>query len=150
MMPATTFAGGVNPFNGPGTVPARQAAAQADGSTSTTTTTDAMTKPTSAKPAKPRATREYIDPEALVVCDDPMPSGRAAPDKYAAVFDQLKLGQCVKCKPEQVSLISGAMRKWAKQRGKACIVRMTARYPKDGQGRVWLLADPKAKAKGGK
>lgn len=144
--PATTFAGSVNPFTGLGTLPSILAAARAAESTSNTTQ-DSMTQPKPAKPPKPAVTREYIDPDALVVCDDPMPSGRAAPDKYAAVFDQLKLGQCVKCKPDQVSLISGAMRKWAKQRSKPCIVRATARYPSDGQGRVWLLADPKAKAR---
>lgn len=92
--------------------------------------------------------RADLDPSALVICDDPLPAGRASPGaKYVPLFVKLKPGQAVKCKPEEVGRVSDAMRKWIDQNNLPYVTRLQARYHSDGAGRVWLLPAPE-KAEG--
>jgi hypothetical protein len=92
-----------------------------------------------------KKTRGELDPSALVICDDPLPAGRSSPGaKYVPVFASMKPGQAIKCKPEEVTRVGHAMRKWIAQNKLPFVMRLQARYHADGLGRVWLLADPKA------
>jgi len=64
--------------------------------------------------------RADLDPSALVICDDPLPAGRASPGaKYVPVFSAMKPGQAIKCKPEEVARVGHAMRKWITKNGKS-------------------------------
>jgi hypothetical protein len=85
----------------------------------------------------------HVDPSKLKISDDPLPAGRAQPDKYADLWKRIKPGQCVVCAPEHTGKIANAMRKHVRVAGLNCIVRMTNDYG-DGRGRVWMLANPKA------
>lgn len=97
-------------------------------------------KPQKAK-TMPHATTQHIDPATLVICNDALPSHRAkAGRKYADLFKDLKHGQAVKCKPEHVGQLSGALRKWIEDGHTTGMVRSMRDYG-DGLGRVWLLAD---------
>jgi hypothetical protein len=88
-------------------------------------------------------TRGELDPAALVICDDPLPAGRASPGaKYVPVFAAMKPGQAIKCKPEEVTRVGHAMRKWIAQNKLPFVMKLQARYHADGQGRVWLLETP--------
>jgi hypothetical protein len=86
------------------------------------------------QPTKP------TDPATLTICNDPLPAGRASPEpKYNAKFQELKIGQAVKCKPEEVGRIAGALKKWVSEQPGGGMVRSIKHYPKDGLGRVWWL-----------
>lgn len=162
--PCTTFARGVNPFQGLGALPSTQPE-------------PAMQKP--AKPSKvktkikdedystpykppmepaasdsqqdapkvitqPRQPTAYIDPAGLEIKDDPLPAHRASHAyKYHQVFDRMKPGQCVRCTTADVGKVSGALRKYLELKGKKCQVRSVVRYAGDeGYGRVWMLDAP--------
>lgn len=87
--------------------------------------------------------RAELDIDALVVCDDPLPVGRASPGaKYVPLFSGMKPGQAIKCKPEEVYRVGHAMRKWITQNRLPYVMRAQARYHSDGLGRVWLLDAP--------
>ncbi len=102
-----------------------------------------MSEPPKSQRAPAKNTRGEIDPAALVICDDPLPAGRASPGaKYVPLFVKLKPGQAVKCKPEEVGRVSNAMRKWIDQNNLPYVTRLQARYHSDGAGRVWLLPAP--------
>lgn len=95
---------------------------------------------------RPRPTVADIDPDKLEICDDaPLPSRARPGRKYGPVFSKLKPGQCIKCEPNQAPTLATALKKWITDKKLPCIVRATSRYS-DGKGRVWMLADPKAKA----
>jgi len=99
---------------------------------------------TGEKPAKKPMT--IIDPEALEICDDPLPTARSAPEgKYSAKFAALAYGQCLKCPPGAAPKIATALKKWLDVNKKPGSVRSTLRYADDGTGRVWLIA-PQQKA----
>lgn len=50
------------------------------------------------------------DPDTLEICNDPLPSHRAsAGNKYTPTLKALKMGQAIKCKPEEVGRVAGAM-----------------------------------------
>lgn len=90
-----------------------------------------------------KKTRGELDPSALVICDDPLPVGRASPGaKYVPVFTAMKPGQAIKCKPEEVTRVGHAMRKWIAENKLPYLMRLQARYHADGQGRVWLIEAP--------
>ena len=94
---------------------------------------------------RPRPTVADIDPDKLEICNDAPLDGRARPEwKYGPVFSRLKPGQCIKCEPNQAPTLATALKKWVVDKKLPCVVRATSRYT-DGKGRVWLLADPKAK-----
>lgn len=79
------------------------------------------------------------DPATLTICNDPLPAGRASPEpKYAAKFRELKIGQALKCKPEEVGRIAGALKKWVSEQPGGGMVRSIKNYG-DGMGRVWWL-----------
>ena len=86
------------------------------------------------QPVKP------TDPDTLEICNDPLPAHRASPgNKYAAILLVLKIGQAIKCKPEEVGRVSGAMRKHIDAHKIKATVRSSKNYG-DGKGRVWMLA----------
>ena len=85
------------------------------------------------QPAKP------TDPATLQICNDPLPDGRASPEpKYDAVFSKLAVGQAIKCQPEEIGRIAGALKKWIKTQPGGGMVRSVKNYG-DGMGRVWWL-----------
>lgn len=108
--PRTSFANGIHPL-----------------------TQSVMTKKTDKPRPKP------TDPGSLMICNDPLPAGRASPGhKYAAIFGALKPGQAIKCAPDEVGRIGSALRKWLDTKGKDGVIRTSKDYG-DGRGRVWLL-----------
>lgn len=89
---------------------------------------------------------QYADIDTMVITDDPVSSRTATGgDKYSMLFGSMKLGQSIKCKPEDAPKVAGAMRKWVKDHRPGAMVRAVRRYPKDNMGRVWLLAPAKGK-----
>lgn len=89
------------------------------------------------QPVKP------TDPSTLEICNDPIPTHRAScGNKYAALLKNIKPGQCIKCSPEEVGRIQGAMRKYIELNQIDAYVRTIKDYG-DGKGRVWMLAAEK-------
>lgn len=83
---------------------------------------------------------KLTNPETLEICNDQLPAHRARPgNKYEAVLKALKPGQAIKCKPEEVGRVSGAMRKYIETHDLQAVVRTIKDYG-DGHGRVWMLA----------
>lgn len=93
--------------------------------------------------------RPRVDPTGLTIERNvPLPVARTVRNKYEHLFGQMKPGECIKCKPEEVTPVANAMRKWIddhKKRGELMVV--SQRHISDGKGnyigRVWL-----AEAKG--
>ena len=86
------------------------------------------------QPAKP------TDPDTLVICNDPLPTGRASPGfKYAGLFSGMQVGQCVKCRPNEIGRVAGALKKWLSMKPQGGAVRSIKDYG-DGMGRVWWIA----------
>ena len=98
------------------------------------------------KPSIASARPATVKSSILSICDDQYPEKRPSSEgKYVAFFRQMKPGQCLKCDPKEVQRISGAMRKWIKEKGKdgQLMVKVVTTFPKDGKGRVWMMAkDP--------
>lgn len=157
----TTFANGINPFQGLGALPPTlpEPAMQKPAKPSKVKTKlkdedystpykppmdspgvkDSLTAHADAKRTKIR----YVDATNLEICDDPLPSGRSIVEgKYDDKFRAMKIGQAVKCPPAAVGLIQGAMRKFVKVRGLEGVVVRTCKDYGDGLGRVWMLAEP--------
>lgn len=104
---------------------------------------------TKATPMKKKMTKPavFADIEALKITDDPVPQrALKSGDKYGEIFGQMKPGQALVCKPEDGPKIANAMRKWIKVRRPGMVVRTVRYYPKDNQGRVWMLDGKGAKA----
>jgi hypothetical protein len=85
----------------------------------------------------------FVDPDTLVICRDPLPKGRVNLNKYGMVFTKLKDGDCLKCEPEEVGQLANGLRKWLKSVGREGQVRTVKFYPTDNKGRVWLMAADK-------
>lgn len=89
-----------------------------------------------------------FDPAELVICNDPLPSKRALPNKYAARFAELKIGQGMEVPPNHVGKVSAALRNWIEAKGMKdkAHVRSVTEYPecKKGWGRVWLMKGPQS------
>lgn len=86
------------------------------------------------QPVKP------TDPNTLVICNDPIPTHRASPgNKYTETLKAMKMGQCIKCKPEEVGRVQGAMRKYVEVNKINATVRTMKDFG-DGMGRVWMMA----------
>jgi hypothetical protein len=80
-----------------------------------------------------------VDVDALSITSDPVPVLRVrGVGKYDALFSKMRLGQSVKCQPENAPTIAQALTKWAARHHDGARVRYTKRYA-DGAGRVWLL-----------
>lgn len=98
------------------------------------------------QPKKPRAKPVKmikVDVANLQVTDDkPVLTRVKQGNKYQALFDSMKPGQCIKCQPEEVMTVSQALRKWILEYKDITKLRVKAvkQYPEDGLGRVWLLA----------
>lgn len=89
--------------------------------------------------------RPRVDPNNLTIERNiPLPAARAVRNKYQQLFGRMEPGECIKCKPDEVTSVSNAMRKWIddnNKRGQLMVV--SQRYCKSGQGdeyvgRVWL------------
>ena len=91
--------------------------------------------------------QRHIDHTGFVICDDPLPASRSiGPGKYDALFQQLGRGQAIKCPPDAVASTQHALRKWVKEQRVTGVLIKTCKDYGDGFGRVWLLAEPGAKA----
>lgn len=87
------------------------------------------------------AQTKRTDPASLVICNDPLPSHRASPgNKYEPTIRAMQVGQAIKCWPNEVGRVSGAMRKYIEANGVKAKVASTKRYEADGLGRVWMVA----------
>lgn len=94
---------------------------------------------------KPIGPMEFTDIAALQITDDPItPATKIGGDKYSHLFSKMKLGQSIKCRPDDAPKVAGAMRKWVKEQGTGAIVRAVSKYPADGLGRVWMLKPDRA------
>lgn len=97
-------------------------------------------------PKKPRAKPAKlikVDVADLQVTDDkPVLTRVKQGNKYQALFESMKPGQCVKCRTEETQTVSQAMRKWILENRDVTKLKVKAvmRYPEDGMGRVWLMA----------
>ena len=106
--PCTTFVGTTNPFTG-------------------------------ASLLKPATKRSLPDVSAMRITSDPVPpSFHRGRDKYGPLFEQLKPGQAVACKPAEVSAVAYALRKWLKAKSSECTVLSTSKFTAD-EGRVWMM-----------
>jgi hypothetical protein len=80
------------------------------------------------------------DASALEVCDDQVPAHRVSfGNKYESILKTMKLGQCIKCKPDEIGRVAGAMRNYVAAKKINATVRTIKDYG-DGKGRVWMLA----------
>lgn len=102
-------------------------------------TTKATAMPKVDKRADNPGFRPRIDIDTLTIEDVPPPASRKVANKYDLFFAKLKVGQCVKCTPDQVGPIGNSMRSWLKRHKKPGSV-MAARVCDDGFGRVWWIA----------
>jgi hypothetical protein len=93
------------------------------------------------------STTEF-DPAELVINNDPLPTKRALPNKYAARFAELEMGQAMAVPPNHVAKVSAALRNWITAKGMKgkAHVRSVTEYPecKKGWGRVWLKEGPQS------
>jgi hypothetical protein len=126
-VPKTNWRNG-NPFSAVGKPPAKRG------------------RPPKAAPVDPveQADRHELDAVArLQITNDLLPARKALlVSKYESLFTNLQPGQCIVCPPglSETGRIANALRKWHEARGKKPIIRTCATYPKDGQGRVWLVS----------
>lgn len=109
-------------------------------------------KPPKAAPVDPVEAADLHDLHAvagLQITQDPLPARKALlASKYESLFNNLQPGWCIQCPPglKETGRVSNALRKWHEARGRKATIRTCAVYPKDGQGRVWLLSLEKAQA----
>lgn len=100
---------------------------------------------TPVQPKKPRAKPVKlvkVDPSALQITDDkPVITRLPTGNKYHELFESMKIGQSLKCKPEETMTVAQAMRKWILETKDITKlkVKAVAKYPEDGMGRVWLM-----------
>lgn len=84
--------------------------------------------------------RDTIDTSTIVIEDTPY---GVVDNPYAPIFDKLKVGQCVRCNPDDINRVYWAMYKWVNASSYA-ETRMIRRKKKcdDGYARIWLLPKP--------
>lgn len=95
---------------------------------------------------KPREKRKskLVDVASLVIVNDPIPSTRATVTaKYGELFGKMKLGQAIKCQPDEAGKIGHALNTWLKKNGKPGMAKTCRRYEADNLGRVWLVKGSK-------
>jgi len=149
----TTFANGTNPFQGLGSMstlqkPAKPAKTRLKDEYYSTPYQPPALEPVAHPPLtgatmKPKNAKvDHVDTSKIEICSDPLPESRALPgSKYEAVFKGLKMGQSLKCQPDDVGKVSAALRKWIELNHLQGNVRSMKDYG-DGMGRVWMLALP--------
>ena len=98
----------------------------------------ATPKPARKKPVK----MVKVDVADLQVTDDkPVVTRVKLGNKYQPLFESMKPGQCIRCRPEETQTVAAAMRKWILENRDVTKLQVKAvmRYPEDGLGRVWLM-----------
>lgn len=94
-------------------------------------------------PFKEKKAVSFVDINSLVIGNDPHQPVRARTEKkYEPLFEKMKPGQCIVCKPEDAGKIAHAMTQWIKATKFNGVARSTSKYETDGKGRVWLIAFP--------
>lgn len=94
------------------------------------------------KPAQP------VDVASLSIASDPLPACRSAvPNKYAEILSGLKVGQNIRCQPNDIGKITSALRKHIDQKKLSNVRIVSQTRGTDGLGRVWLLAKEVKKLK---
>ena len=144
-MTASVFAGGVSPWAGlqqqaPKPEPKPKAMKKP------APTPQPKAPPPALAPIK-RKTRtdtngSRVDPEELVIANDPLPGARLVTNKYWPVFSKMKVGQNIRCAPGDVQAIGQALRKYIQthniKHGGVLCRSLTQTNNPDGIGRVWL------------
>jgi len=94
-----------------------------------------------AKRAKPVKLVRVDVAELQVTDDKPVVTRVKQGNKYQALFESMKPGQCIKCRPEEVQSVSQSMRKWILENRDITKLKVKAvmNYPDDGLGRVWMM-----------
>lgn len=81
-----------------------------------------------------------IDVSTLEICSDAPPEKRINKFKYDDVFLDMKPGQAIKCKTEDVGPIAAALRDFVERHNLKNSVRQSSYYSEtEPRGRVWLL-----------
>lgn len=151
--PCTTFAGGINPFQGLGALPSTQAkhimsipAKPARKNAKRVAKDEDYSTPW--QPPKVVGVQHHVDMVDFVICNDPLPKGRplVKGGKYDDLFQQLGRGQAIKCPPGSVAAVQHSLRKWIRVQRVPNVMVKTCKNYGDGLGRVWLLAAPGAAA----
>jgi len=158
MTPRTTFANGINPFQGLGAIPSTkpreimQKPARKNATLIKDEDYSTPYKPPAVVSEQMKKKMIYIDPKDIQITDDELPASRCVPlNKYNNVFGKMRLGQSLRCTTENIGKVSNAMRKYVELNGmkKKAVVRTVTKYtdPKTkiedvGYGRVWMLAAP--------
>ncbi|MGL4680034.1 MAG: hypothetical protein ACRCWC_11715 [Plesiomonas shigelloides] len=89
---------------------------------------------------------KHVQVESLVITDDPIQDTRAAvSEKYGEIFSKMKVGQSIKCQPDEAGKIGHALNTWLKRHGIKGMAKTCSRYEADGLGRVWLISAEKSK-----
>jgi hypothetical protein len=90
-------------------------------------------------PPAPKQKSKPLDPATLLICDDPIPTHRASSgNKYGALLEKMKVGQCIKCLPADVGRMSCAVKKHIETKKIKATVRTMSDYG-DGMARVWMI-----------
>lgn len=100
-----------------------------------------IAKPVSTVFAKKKAPAQFVDLSQLAITSDAIPSKRYQPSyKYNSLFDQMKLGQSVRCPTESIGKVGHALRKYIITKGVRASVKAMTQFDGDpGYGRVWLV-----------
>lgn len=96
-----------------------------------------MTAPAKSKTESKRG----VDITKIAVTDVPYEPVRS--EMVNQVFDffdaTMKVGKSIRCEPDSVKNVEGAMRRWLQKRKYTGKVKTVSRHPKDGMGYVWWL-----------
>ena len=93
------------------------------------------------EPAQKQKLSTFCDVSKLEITNDALPIGRMknTVNKYDELFSSLKVGECIKCQPVEVSKIAHALNTWLARHNKTNAVRSCKHYDTDQLGRIWLL-----------
>lgn len=77
--------------------------------------------------------------DALLIVNDKPRTARVGHEyKHEQTFRAMRLGQGIKCAPNEVSSIASAMRRFIERTGVNAYVKTAPDYG-DGMGRVWMM-----------
>lgn len=76
----------------------------------------------------------------IEICNDPFVIRKTTGSIYDELFDKLKIGQCLKCKADDVDKTVSALRTYVKRKQLKAKVKSTEMYTNvEPKGRIWLL-----------